>query len=270
MPTLDRGGIEIFCTTSRGPSLGPSLVLVHGAGGSRLNWPAGLRRLPGATVHTLDLPGHGRSGTRGHDAIERYAEAIIGFLDAVGVDQAVVVGHSMGGAIALTLALDFPNRVGGLVLVASGARLRVEPTILEGLRTDYTKAVEEIARSAWAPGTPPAMVELGQKAMRKVDPCVVMGDFVACDRFDVMERLPEVKAPTLVISGSADLHTPVKYARFLCEHIPRAHLVIVEGAGHMVTLERPAEVIQAVSEFLGNITDSTPGKPGRPAAGWPR
>ncbi|MBN1811090.1 MAG: alpha/beta hydrolase [Anaerolineae bacterium] len=235
-----------------------SLVLIHGAGGSRLDWPPELRRLgqarlPGATVYTLDLPGHGRSSGKGRDAIEDYAADVVAFLDAVGIERAVVVGHSMGGAIALTMALDSPERVAGIVLIATGARLRVAPSILERVPTDFEAALDIITRYAWAPEASSQLVDLGRERLREAGPDVLLGDLTACDRFDVMERLGEIAVPTLVVAGSADQLAPVKYARHLAKHIPEARLAIIEGAGHMVMLERPAEVAGVVCEFLGLV-----------------
>lgn len=246
-----RGGL--FYTVSRGPADSPTLVLVHGAGGSRLHWPGELRRLPGATVYTLDLPGHGRSEGQGCDTIAGYAEAVVKFLDTLGIERATIVGHSMGGAIAQTLALDSPGRVAGLVLVATGARLRVGPAILEGIRSDFEGSVELVTRFAWSPEAPPALTELGRQALLETGPDVLSSDFSACDRFDVIGRLGEVEVPTLVITGTADQLTPPKYARFLAEHIPDAQLALVEGAGHMVMLERPAQVAKAVQEFKSSF-----------------
>ncbi len=240
----------MYYTLKRGLRPGPVLVLIHGAGGSRLLWPPQLRRLPGATVYTLDLPGHGRSGGRACDTIGCYAEAVAAFLDKVVVERAVLMGHSMGGAVALTLALDFADRVAGLVLVASGARLRVAPAILDSIRTDFARTVELISRAIWSPGANPTLVERGRQALVEAGPSVLLSDLTACDHFDVMERLREIASPTLVIGGSADLLTPLKYTRFLAEHISGAHSVIIEGAGHMVMLERPAEVTRAVLRFL--------------------
>jgi pimeloyl-ACP methyl ester carboxylesterase len=240
-------------TVSRGVAGSRTLVLVHGAGGTRLHWPAELRRLPGVTVYTIDLPGHGRSGGQGRDTTEGYAEAVASFFHTVGIEQAVVTGHSMGSAIAITLALDFADCVAGLVLIAAGARLRVAPTILEGIRSNFEKSVELITRFAWASEAAPALTELGRHALLETSPNVLLGDFTACDHFDVMGRLREIEVPTLVVAGSADQLTPIKYAHFLAEHISGAHLVIIENAGHMVMLERPAEATKAVREFLDRI-----------------
>jgi pimeloyl-ACP methyl ester carboxylesterase len=228
-------------------------VLIHGAGGSRLDWPPGLRRLPDATVYTFDLPGHGRSGGEGRDAIEEYAADVVAFLDALGIEQAIIAGHSMGGDVALTLALDFPEWVAGLVLIATGARLRVAPAILDQLPDNFEEALGTITRFAWSPETPPALVESGQERLRETGSDVLLGDLTACDRFDVMERLGEIDIPTLVVSGSADQLAPVKYAHYLAEHIAGAQIAIVEGAGHMVMLERPVGVADAVHGFLGRL-----------------
>lgn len=250
MPGIETGAGELFYTVGRGPTSGPTLVLVHGAGGSRIHWPPELRRMDQATVYTLDLPGHGRSGGPGRETIEGYADAVAAFLEAVDVGRAVVVGHSMGGAIAQTLALDHPVPVRALGLIATGARLRVAPAILETIQDDFKGAVELITRYAWSADADQSWVELGREALKDTGPEVLLGDFLACDQFDLMDRLGEIEVPALVVSGTADKLTPTKYARFLAEHIPAARLVTLEGAGHMVMLEQPQEVAKAVRGFV--------------------
>lgn len=257
MPYAETARGDMFYTLSQGPTDSPALVLVHGAGGSRLHWPGELRRLPGATVYTLDLPGHGRSGGQGCDTIKGYAEIVAGFLQAVGVEQVIVVGHSMGGAIAMTLALDFAGLAAGLALVGTGARLRVAPAILEGIRDNFEGSVELITRFAWSPQASPTLTQLGQQALLETGPDVLLGDFIACDRFDVMERLGEIEIPTMVIAGSADQLTPAKYARFLVERISGASLVTIEGAGHMIMLEQAAEIGKTVTEFLKDVESNS-------------
>ena len=116
---------------------GPPLVLVHGAGGNLMHWPGELRRLPGHTVYALDLPGHGKSGGAGRAEIGAYAEVVRGFAEALGLVPFVLAGHSMGGAIALEFALRYPARLAGLILVGTGARLRVAPEILAGIQDDF-------------------------------------------------------------------------------------------------------------------------------------
>jgi len=250
MPRVNTAAGELFYTVKRGPGDSPVVLLVHGAGGSRLHWPPELRRLAGATVYTLDLPGHGRASGSACDTIECYTRAVVAFLEAIDADPPIVVGHSMGGAIAQRLALDHPKLVSALGLIATGARLRVAPAILETIRDDFNHTVALVTRYSWGPGADNSLIELGREALEEAGPDVLLGDFRACDSFDVMDRLGEIEIPVLVVCGTADALTPVKYARFLAEHIPDAWLVTVEGAGHMVMLERPREVGQAVRQFV--------------------
>ncbi len=248
MPFVTVGETSVFYTVSG--RRGPAVVLIHGAGGSHLHWPAGMRRLPGAAVYAVDLPGHGRSGGEGRTRIEDYAADILGFMDGVGIGRGVLVGHSMGGAIAQMTALLAPDRVAGLVLVGTGAKLRVAPALLEGILQDYPGVLGLMAEWAWGPGADPALVARGRQMMARVPSRVVWGDFAACDQFDIRERLGEIAAPTLVISGSEDRMTPPRFGQYLAEHIPGARLILVEGAGHMVMLEKPEEVARAVREWL--------------------
>ncbi len=248
MPFAQIGEQALFYTVSgRG---GPALILIHGAGGNHLHWPAALRRMPGATVYAVDLPGHGRSEGPGRERIEDYAADIIRFMDAVGVARGVLVGHSMGGAIAQMTALTAPERVAGLVLVGTGARLRVAPALLDGILQDARGALALITDWAWGPEADPTLVARGRQMMARTNPQVVWGDFAACDRFDVRERVGEITAPTLVITGSEDRMTPPRFGQWLAERIPDARFVLVEGAGHMVMLEKPDQVASAVREWL--------------------
>jgi Predicted hydrolases or acyltransferases (alpha/beta hydrolase superfamily) len=248
MPFAQIGEQALFYTVSRRG--GPALILIHGAGGSHLHWPAALRRMPGATVYAVDLPGHGRSEGPGRERIEDYVADIVRFMDAVGVSRGVLVGHSMGGAIAQMTALMAPERVAGLVLVGTGARLRVAPALLDGILQDARGALALITEWAWGPEADPAMVARGRQMMARVNPRVVWGDFAACDRFDIRERVGEITAPALVITGSEDRMTPPKFGQWLAERIPGARFVLVEGAGHMVMLEKPDQVASAVREWL--------------------
>src|SRR3990172_5353354 len=101
------------------------VVLIHGAGGNHLHWPTEIRRLPGVRVYALDLPGHGKSPGAGQQSIQTYADSVFHWLQDAGLHRAVFVGHSMGGAIALWLALAHPENVLALSLLGASARMRV-------------------------------------------------------------------------------------------------------------------------------------------------
>lgn len=235
------------------PEAGPPVVFVHGAGGTHQHWLYQVRNLPHSPTYAPDLPGHGRSEGQGRDSITAYGDWLVAFLNAVGEGQAVLVGHSMGGAIAMDVALRHAERVAGLGLVATGARLRVAPAIFEGIRQDPEAAVRLICDFAFGPETPPETVRLGRRQMGAIPPEVLHGDFAACDAFSVMDRLGEVSAPAFVLCGTQDHLTPLKYSTYLREAIPGAVLHLVEGAGHMVMVERPEAVVEVLSSFLDNL-----------------
>lgn len=230
---------------------GRPVVLVHGAGGRGAVWAPQLAALGDiARLLAPDLPGHGATAGPGHQAIGEYADWVLGFLDAAGLARPVVGGHSMGGAIAQTLALAHPDRVGGLVLVGTGARLRVLPRILEALREAPPEALGLLDSLSYGAATPPERVVEADRALRETPPWVTLGDYLACDRFDVMNRIGAIRAPTLVVVGREDRLTPPKYAAYLAAAIPGARLVEVDGAGHFAQLEQPAAVNAALRGYL--------------------
>lgn len=160
----------------------------------------------------------------------------------------------MGGAIAQQFALDHGSEVDRLILVGTGARLRVLPSFLEGLLNDFESTVEMILGYAYAEGVDQELVDLGRGELLANAPAVPHGDLVACDNFDVMDRLGEIRCPTLIICGEEDQLTPPKYCQFLQEHIANAMLTIIPGAGHMVMLEQPEQVSVAIEGFLKTTT----------------
>lgn len=233
----------------------PPLILIHGSGGSRLHWPPQLRRLPNYRVFGLDLPGHGESPGEGETTIAGYVRRVVEWLDEQGIERAVLAGHSMGGAIAMTAALDEPDRVAGLVLVGTGGRLRVTEEILQAAADPirFEETVEVITTWSYGDQTPEKIVALAKMRMYEIRPEIIHGDYTACNQFDILDRLSEIRTPSLILCGEQDRLTPLKYARHLDEHIPETTLVLIEGAGHMVMLERPLEVAAAVENFLASL-----------------
>ena len=236
----------------------PPVVLIHGAGGTHLHWPAQIRRLPGYRVYALDLPGHGQSEGRGYQTIEAYCQSILEWLASINIFRAVFVGHSMGGAIALTLAHQYPEHVIALGLVGTGARLRVAPMIMENAAnpTTFPVAINTIIERAFGPDADSRLVELAAQRMLTIRPAVLHGDFVACNAFDLMESIRKIRFPSLVICGQDDQLTPVRYSQYLADQISRAEISIIPNAGHMVMLEQPQTAAEEISRFLGTLAYS--------------
>lgn len=252
MPTA--AGMYYF-RSKQGVKTKPAIVLIHGAGGDHLHWPYNLRRLGDYRVFAPDLPGHGKSAGIGEQTIKGYADAIVRWLDDIGIAWAVFVGHSMGGAIALTLALEHPEYVTGLGLVSTGARLAVNPDLLEQLSVPASAetAVKQIVKWSYSKNVDKSLVKQVQKRFLETRPAVTHGDFVACDAFDATERLGEIKVPACVLCGTEDKMTPTALSEDLAARIPQASLTLVPEAGHMVMLEKPDAVSKAMWEFLGRI-----------------
>jgi pimeloyl-ACP methyl ester carboxylesterase len=237
----------------------PPLVLLHGAGGNHLFWPTELRRLPGRTVLALDLPGHGRSAeTGGMQRIAAYATEVLACLQALDVARVILVGHSMGGALALALARSNPELLAGLVLISSAARFQVNPALLAAAAspTGFAQAVEDICRWSFSSQADPHLLALARQRMNEVRPSVLHGDLLACAEVDFNENLSRLTCPTLVLCGSEDRMTPLRQSQYLADAIPGARLQVFEGAGHMLMLEQPRLVAQAVGDFCNHLSIS--------------
>lgn len=251
MPSVETSSGQMwFAGRRQDLSEQPPVLLVHGAGGSHLDWPAELRRLKGWHTLAVDLPGHGRSTGPGRANVADYAATIVALLDALALDRVIVCGHSMGGAIAQTLAFDYPDRVAGLILIGTGAKLRVHPDVLSGVLTNPGETYATITHNMWVNGTPDEVLALGVSRFKALDAATVHDDLEACNAFDSMSRVQEIGVPTLVVGGTEDRMTPFKFSIFLAEQIPRAELVTIAGGGHMMALEQPEAVQVAVRDWL--------------------
>jgi len=234
----------------------PPVVLIHGAGGMHLYWPTEIRRLAGHRVYALDLPGHGRSDDCGGlQSIEAYADQVIAWLRAVRLPKAVFIGHSMGGGVALSLATRYSEHVLGLGLFSASAHLAVSPVLLENSMspTTFYKAVETLAQSSYSPYASPRLLVQAVQRLTEVRSSVLYGDLLASQRYDGAGILADIHTPTLILCGAEDRLTPLRASQFLAGAIPGARLVIIPQAGHMVMLEKPIEVAEALQSFLYQI-----------------
>jgi len=227
------------------------LVFVHGSGGAGDVWQYQLEAFPGSVAPTL--PGHPDGEVI--STMEGYSRWVHDFIQDNGYRDVVLVGHSLGGGIALQYALDYPGELKAIVPVGSGARLRVHPDYLKEIEAAITgdsgpwlKRQEE--RTALME---PAFRESFLEKRRAIGPTPQLNDLRTCDKFDVMDRLGEIKLPVLLICGTEDAMTPVKYHRFLADRLPDARLVIVPDTTHYVFTEKPTEVNQALKEFVEGL-----------------
>ena len=232
------------------------VVLIHGAGGDHLSWPTQLRRLPGFRVYAPDLPGHGKSKGHSLQQIDKLGKLILNWASDIGFTKFFLIGHSMGGAIALWLAIHHPDLIQGLVLIGTGATLPVNLSLIEELANPkgISTAVDNICRWSFSPKADPRLIDSVKKQMLKSRPTVLSSDFRACDAIDLSANLDQVQTPTLVVVGEEDKMTPLRFSEELSEGIPGSSLEIIQGAGHMVVLEKPKEVAERVLAFLKAVS----------------
>lgn len=252
MPFARVKGAAIYYETGGGEDGSRAVVYVHGAGGTAHIWKNQLGiRVPGYRQVAVELPGHGRSEGEGAKDIGVYRDFVRDFVETVFGAPVVLAGHSMGGAIAMSFALAYPEWLKGLILVGTGARLRVTPPILEAALDPEKGAT--LLRYAYSPKTPEEVRQEAEKEYGLTPVTVRYNDFLACDSFDVMGRIREIRTPALVVCGEEDQMTPVKYARYLEENIPGARLALVPAAGHMVMWEQPEPLNRAIAGFLAEL-----------------
>jgi len=227
------------------------ILFIHGAGGGQHTWnhqKAFFEREFSPIM--IELPGHGESDGEGEEEIGRYAEHVYSFMKALNLGKVFLIGHSMGGAIVQTLALTHSKEIKGIILLGTGAKLRVLPTILNGIKNNFEGAVRMIARLAYSRKAPPELIEQGVSDLMQCRPEVLYGDFLACDRFDMMNEVEKIDLPTLVLCGEDEELTSVKYAQFLHQRIKGSRLEILPQAGHMAMIELPSVFNEKVSEFI--------------------
>jgi len=248
--------IHYHAVPSRAARPGRKVLYVHGTGCNGLVWLPHMTAIAdGHTPVAIDLPGHGQSPGQGFRGVGDYTYFAVELTKALGWDRFVVAGHSLGGAIALLTAIHHGELLEGLILIDTGARLRVDPALLRGARAaaEAGRAIPTDRSWAFAATTPQSMVDSVEKLSADTDPAVTYQDWIADDTFDVISRLKEIQVPTLVICGDQDRLTPVKYHQFLAAQIPGSLLTIVEGAGHWMFWEQSEAFTRAVCGFLDGL-----------------
>lgn len=246
---------------------GPATVLLHGFTLSLETWVRQFHQLPGRVV-AMSQRGHGRSvaGEQGY-GFDRLGTDLLEVLAALDVNDAVLVGHSMGGMVAQLLAVERPaelaNRVRSLVFLdtspgpivpgrlagpaTSGARRVLEAAVRRGRRPLPRSLSVWAVRDAFGASPRPIDVAFTMAMVDAVAPEALAGLVPHLLRFDVRDRLHRLSLPTAVVVGSRDRLIPARSSRAIVARVPWAELTVLPGCGHMAMLERPDEVCDLVT-----------------------
>lgn len=239
----------------------PTVVFVHGAQCDHSVWILQSRYLAhhGYGVLALDLPGHGRSEGPALARIEDLADWIPGVLDAAGVKQASLVGHSMGSLIALDCAARQPQRIARIALLATAYPMKVSAELLDATKNNEPAAQDMVniwSHLAYAqyPNNPgPGFWVIGEnlRLMQRQQPGVMHVDFTACNAYGGgADAAARVQCPALFLIARRDAMTPARSAQAFAQTVKGARTVMIEGSGHNMMGEKPDEVLDALAAFL--------------------
>jgi len=233
------------------------VLCVHGSGGTAAVWESQLAHLDdGSSVVALDLSGHGESedvkAAPGPAALSAYADDVVAVARETGAG--VLVGNSLGGAVALHVALAYDFEPDALVLVGTGAKLAVHEDLRTLLDEDFEAAVEALhgPDMCFHENEGPHR-ERSMALMRETGQAVTRRDLLTCNVFDVRDRLGEIDAPVLAITGEHDRLTPPQYHEYLAENVRDGRAETIPDAAHLSMVERPRAFDGAVERFLDRL-----------------
>jgi 3-oxoadipate enol-lactonase len=253
--------VSIACDRS-GPA-GAPVLLLHGIGGGRTIWRGTVAALAAAGFDALsvDLPGYGESSAVPAGGVGPMADAVLALMDSLGLQQAAIVGHSMGGMVAQTLAAQAPQRVSALVLACTspafgkpdgGWQARFVADRLAPL--DAGLGMPGLAAQLVPPMVGPAAdatgVALAQQVMGAVPEATYRRVLAAIVAFDGRAALPQLTMPTLCLAGALDRTAPPEVMRRMAERMPGARYAQIEGAGHIANVEQPHAFNTTLITFL--------------------
>jgi pimeloyl-ACP methyl ester carboxylesterase len=245
---------DIFFRTFEGGTGGFQypVVLLHGAGSTHLGWPWQLRRIPGLNICAIDLPAHGNSNSACCRSLDELTGYLKSFFNRMGWYQVILVGHSLGGAAALTFAAAYPELVRGLILLGCCAAFQIPSELLDLLRppAKLERAVHFISNTAFSNAFPHVERMRVTAPMLKLRPSTLLSDLMLCDRFRLPDRMAKFDKPALLIGGIKDAYAPPTALRRLQNALPNAQVYMLPDASHMMMFERTEVVLNRMRDFL--------------------
>ena len=233
----------------------PTLILIHGAGGSAGAFLGQINPLDKYfNVVALEFPGHGHTPGPPLESVNKMADYVEAAIISPPLSPPVfLLGVSMGGAVALQSAMDFPELLAGIIIVNSGPRLGGDGNILKMLDTDPDAARDIFARRLFSDNAPENHIRLSKEFLAQTPVDILKADLKAAAGFDPGDPLAQIKIPALIICGLEDKLVAPDKCRSLAHALPNARLVELPHIGHAAHIEAFKELNQAVVEFIQSI-----------------
>jgi 3-oxoadipate enol-lactonase len=259
MPRVSLGDVEI---NYQEEGSGFPLVLIHGLNGDLTGWAL---VIPEFSRHyrtlALDVRGHGESSKPDEPySIKGFSEDFHEFLRQIQIPRAHILGLSMGGAIAQQFALDYPGMIRSLVLVSTFSHIdeqaqRAFTRLRQSLKAGgYPAFLDEVVKLAFTPqfiaANPGPIAELKEKRVRTNSPVAIGRATDACMAFDLKNEIAKISLPTLVVSGRADVFTPLHLAEQIHRSIRGSEWKVLDGVGHNLYVEKASRLAEITLEFL--------------------
>ncbi len=217
-----------------------------------MGWPSDLRRLPNQNVFAIDLPGHGRSKPPACLSLDGLVKHLQDFITCMGFFNVILVGFSLGGALALEYTSRFPKRVRKLTSISCGSRFMIPRGIMQYLRSpvDQNKVIEIFSRAAFHPKVTPAFRKKILSPLYDLDPLVLASDFHIGRIFQAKSSNHQMDTPCLLIGGADDRISPPENIRQLNCFSSHTHIEILPDVDHMVIFEKTKRVRDLLLDFL--------------------
>lgn len=238
---------------------GPPLFLLHGNAGSAAVWRKVMPRLAKSyRVIAHDRRGFGSSAKRedGDVSPQAYAVELARVLDALDIERAHIAGLSFGGMVAQCFALDFPDRLNGLVLAGTTpdrSGRNADDTVAQLQRDGWPAAARALVTSWFRPDADPADIDEAYGIAMETTLEMYARTVHALGAFDIRQDVARIRAPTLVVIGEEDRTLPMPYSELLRDRIPGARLSVISRCAHLVPVERPNAFYDAVQPFFAAV-----------------
>ncbi|MBM3136638.1 MAG: alpha/beta hydrolase [Chloroflexi bacterium] len=245
---------DIFYRQYKGEreGFGVPVILIHGGGSTHMGWPSDLRRLPGQNVFAIDLPGHGLSRQPACNHLDGLVSRLYDYLLCMGFFSVILIGFSLGGALAMQFACKFPERIYKLALISTGSRFLIPDGIMSHLRhpVNNAKVADAFSHAAFHTSTTPSFRRKIIEPLHHLDPFILAADFHMGRVFRASVPETPLKIPFLLIGGADDKVSPPQSIRLLNSFSTKTQIDIITDAGHMVIYEKTRQVRDRLVEFL--------------------